>query len=146
MKALLLFVFILSFPVKKQQMPAVVLNHFYLVLDSTDLSALINATFIKERFAASKTNFVKADNNESWTGTYLYAVDNYFEIFDSAGVGEKTGNAGLGLGIETIGGLKMVTTKLSVFWHPLASVPITVYVTVEAGIKDVPSVTLLSQV
>ncbi len=117
MKVLLLIIFILSFPVKKQRIPAIVLNHFYLVIDSTDLSALINSHFIKEKFAACKTNIVKADNNESWTGTYLYAVDNYFEIFDSTGVGEKTGNAGLGLGIETIGGLKRLNQFIKSNYH-----------------------------
>jgi hypothetical protein len=93
-------------------MPAVNFNHLYLVLDSSDLAAIKASGFIKNNFAATATKTTKA-NGRSWTGTYLYGLDNYFEIFDSSGVGEPAGNAGIGLSVDGIGEIDQLNALLA---------------------------------
>ena len=102
-----------SLSVHGQKLPQVNFNHFYLVIDSSDLSAIQNSTFINNEFAATITRTTKAENSLTWTGTYMQGVDNYFEIFDSSGVAGPLGNAGVGLSVDGIGEIKMLDSILA---------------------------------
>src|SRR6188508_2768107 len=113
MKMYLLVLTILSLPAHAQTLPKVNFNHFYLVIDSADLVAIKNSDFIKNEFAAMQTKTTKADSASTWTGTYLFGLDNYFEIFDSSGVGEPTGIAGIGFSVDGIGEIQQLDTILS---------------------------------
>ncbi|QEC68723.1 hypothetical protein FRZ67_15945 [Panacibacter ginsenosidivorans] len=109
-----LFLFSLfSLSAHAQKFPKVNFNHFYLVIDSADLVAIKNSDFIKNEFAAMQTKTTIADSAATWTGTYLFGLDNYFEIFDSSGVGEPTGIAGIGFSVDGIGEIQQLDTILS---------------------------------
>jgi hypothetical protein len=88
MRYLLIFVSLLSLSIHGQKLPLVNFNHFYAVIDSTDLHVLQKSAFIKNKFAALVTRTTKADNSEMWTGTYFEGLDNYLELFD-VNVGEQ---------------------------------------------------------
>ena len=113
MRMYLLVLTILSLPAHAQTLPKVNFNHFYLVIDSADLVAIKNSDFIKNKFAGMVTKTTKADSAATWTGTYLFGLDNYFEIFDSSGVGEPTGIAGIGFSVDGIGEIQQLDTILS---------------------------------
>ncbi|HLY72383.1 MAG TPA: DUF5829 family protein [Puia sp.] len=113
MRPSLLLLSLLSLSVYGQKLPQVNFNHFYLVIDSSDLSALQNSGFIKNEFAATITKTTKAGNGETWTGTYMQGLDNYFEIFDSSGGGAPLGYVGVGLSVDGIGELKMLNSELA---------------------------------
>jgi hypothetical protein len=113
MRPSLLLLSLFSLSVYGQRLPQVNFNHFYLVIDSSDLSAIQNSEFIKNEFAATITRTTKAENGETWTGTYMQGVNNYFEIFDSSGGGVPLGNVGVGLSVDGIGEIKMLNSALS---------------------------------
>ena len=113
MRICLLLLSLLSLSAHAQTLPKVNFNHFYLVIDSADLVAIKNSDFIKNEFAAMQTKTTKADSAATWTGTYLFGLDNYFEIFDSSGVGEPTGIAGIGFSVDGIGEIQQLDTILS---------------------------------
>jgi Family of unknown function (DUF5829) len=98
--------------VSGQKLPLVNFNHFYAVIDSTDLHALQSSAFIKNKFAALATRTTKADSSETWTGTYLEGLDNYLELFDVS-VGDPLGIAGLGFSVDGIGELNQLDAVLS---------------------------------
>ena len=112
MRPSLLLLSLFSLSVYGQRLPQVNFNHFYLVIDSTDLSAIQNSEFINNEFADTITRTTKAENGETWTGTYMQGVDNYFEIFDSSGGGIPLGNVGVGLSVDGIGEIKMLNSVL----------------------------------
>jgi len=113
MRMCLLLLSLLSLSALAQTLPKVNFNHFYLVIDSADLVAIKNSDFIKNEFAAMQTKTTKADSAATWTGTYLFGLDNYFEIFDSSGVGEPTGTGGIGFSVDGIGEIQQLDTILS---------------------------------
>lgn len=112
MKQFLLLISLYSLSVYGQKLPQVNFNHFYLVLDSSDLSAIQKSGFIKNKFAATVTRTAKG-NGKIWTGSYLFGLDNYFEIFDSSGSGEPLGNTGIGLSVDGIGELNQLNNVLT---------------------------------
>jgi hypothetical protein len=113
MRTYLLALTLLSLSTHAQTLPKVNFNHFYLVIDSADLAAIKNSDFIKNKFAATLTKTTKADSAATWTGTYLFGLDNYFEIFDSKGVGEPTGNGGIAFSVDGQGEIQQLDTILS---------------------------------
>jgi hypothetical protein len=112
MRSLFLFASLLSLSVYGQKLPLVNFNHFYTVIDSTDLHALQRSTFIKNKFAALITRTTKTGNSETWTGTYFEGLDNYLELFDVS-VGDPLGNAGLAFSVDRIGEINQLDTVLS---------------------------------
>lgn len=113
MRRSLLLLSLFSLSVYGQRLPQVNFNHFYLVIDSSDLSAIKNSAFLKNEFAATITRTTTAENGETWTGTYMQGVNNYFEIFDSSGGGLPLGNAGVALSVDRIGEIKMLNSALA---------------------------------
>jgi hypothetical protein len=82
------------------------------VVDSADLYALQHSPFVKDSFAAMITKTTVADSGMSWTGTYLYGTDNYFEIFDNQGLHDSTGNSGFALGTDKEGDIHILESSL----------------------------------
>ncbi len=57
------------------------LNHIYLVLDTTTISAISNSEFLHSYFAEIRKTTVKAEDGKQWTGLYLFGENTYIEIF-----------------------------------------------------------------
>jgi hypothetical protein len=112
MRSLLVFISLLSLSVYGQKLPFVNFNHFYTVIDSTDLHAFQKSAFIKNKFAALVTRTTKAGNSETWTGTYFEGLDNYLELFDVS-VGDPLGNAGLAFSVDRTGEINQLDSILS---------------------------------
>jgi Family of unknown function (DUF5829) len=117
MRPSLLLLTLFSLSVYGQKLPEVNFNHFFLVIDSSDLSAIQNSGFLKNEFAATIIKTTKAGNGATWTGTYMEGVDSYFEIFDSRGSGAPLGNAGVGLSVDGMGELTMLDSALAKKYH-----------------------------
>jgi len=113
MRVCLLLLSLLRLSAHAQTLPKVNFNHFYLVIDSADLGAIKNSDFIKNKFAATITKTTIADSADTWTGTYLFGLDNYFEIFDNNGVAEQTGNGGIAFSVDGIREIQQLDTILS---------------------------------
>src|SRR5215216_113159 len=84
-----------------QNIPKVKFNHLYFVLNTDDLLEIRKSDFIKNRLTAIETRTTKTNDGESWTGTYLYGSENYFEIFDSVGF-QPNGTSGFGFSVDNI--------------------------------------------
>ncbi|HVM89868.1 MAG TPA: DUF5829 family protein [Puia sp.] len=93
-----------AFSVLGQNIPKVKFNHLFLVLSTSDLNAIRNSGFIKNQLTALETRTTKADNGESWTGTYMYGSENYVELLDSVGF-QPNGNSGIGFSVDSVGEL-----------------------------------------
>jgi hypothetical protein len=86
-----------------QDVPPVKFNHFYFVIEPKDLLEFLNSDFAKNELAVIETRTTKSDNGQTWTGTYLYGSDNYFELFDSSGVSLPSGISGLAFSVDKVG-------------------------------------------
>lgn len=68
----------------RDDMPKVYLNHFFIDIDSATYKAIKESDFIKNEFAVFEERTTVANNDEFWTGVYLYGEETYFEFFDEA--------------------------------------------------------------
>lgn len=102
---------IVTFSSLAQNIPKVKFNHLYFVINTDDLLAIRKSDFIKNKLTSIETRTTKANNGESWTGTYLYGSENYFEVFDSVGFQPK-GTSGFGFSVDHIGELNMLKEHL----------------------------------
>jgi hypothetical protein len=57
--------------------PQVVLNHFYVVLDSTTCKAVEHDAFLRSQFAVNEKR-TTTNAEMSYTGLYFYGVNAYF--------------------------------------------------------------------
>jgi hypothetical protein len=103
LKLLSILIFI-NTQVFAQEIPKIRFNHLYFVVDTKDLSAIKKSNFIKNRLAAIEIRTTNANDSDSWTGTYLYGTENYFELFDSVGFLPK-GSSGIGFSVDNTGEL-----------------------------------------
>lgn len=92
--------------------PLVYLNHIYVTVDSSTYSDICNSDYIKKKFANIKTKTIKADSNDSWTGTYIYGQNTYIEIFNS-GNEINRGQSGIAFGTEICGGVDSLFKSLT---------------------------------
>jgi hypothetical protein len=80
----------------------VLLNHFYVVLDSQTFSDIKRNDFLLKEFAPFESRrTVRTDR--SYTGIYFYGTNTYFEFFDAseaAARGMKLGDSGLAFAVE----------------------------------------------
>jgi hypothetical protein len=96
-------------------MPKVYLNHFFLLLDSSTYEAIVDSDFIKNEFAHFETRTTVVENNESYTGAYVYGENTYFEFFDeskSQGFMPPGLTSGMAFGVDNKGELKIIQQKL----------------------------------
>ncbi|MEP7128646.1 MAG: DUF5829 family protein [Chitinophagales bacterium] len=95
------------------QLPIVSFNHLYVVLRNEDLKAIQQSEFIKNVLGALETRTSKG-SNETWTGTYLYSVNNYIELFDTASLsGSTQGTTGIGFSVDKLNDLKLLQVSLA---------------------------------
>jgi Family of unknown function (DUF5829) len=94
-----------------QMLPTLFLNHFYLILGPADYQAVRDCRFLWDEFALGEERTTLANNGDTWTGTYFYGENTYFEFLDAgalrfagaAGPGALANGVGLALGTETQG-------------------------------------------
>lgn len=85
----------------------VLLNHFYLVLDSKTYADIENNPFMRKDFAPSESRTtVRADR--TYTGLYFYGINTYFEFFDLAKEPRRLGDSAIAFGVETEGAAKQL--------------------------------------
>lgn len=108
MKLIYLLISLCAFSAYGQKMPPIIFNHFYLDIDSADILALKQAvtddglaTFV------TRTTYRKVD---TFTNSYLYGKDNYFEIRGAYDGSE--GFSGLAFGVEKTGSIIIADTLL----------------------------------
>jgi hypothetical protein len=112
MKRLLLLYFTFLTTICIGQIPSLQINHAYLVLDSSDYSALTNSDFVKNEFSGFFTRSTST-NTTSWTGAYIFGDINYLEIFAPSASEHPVGTSAISLGADHIGDLEKVEEILA---------------------------------
>ena len=95
--------------------PQVYLNHFYLILDSSTYKDVVESDFIKNEFAPFEERTTVVNNNESYSGAYIYGENTYFEFFDeskSQSFMPSGLTSGMAFGVEKKDELKIIQKKL----------------------------------
>jgi len=110
------FVVLSSVCVGQQRMKTsikVPLNHFYMVVDSETYRAIEADDFLRKEFAVSeKRTTVRTDI--TYTGTYFYGTNTYFEFFDEGSdAKQKFGKSGLAFGTDQSGQLEALVKNIS---------------------------------
>src|SRR5438045_534131 len=103
MKILFVLFCLVRLSSEAQNMPVVHFNHIFLVLDSADMEAISNSRFIKDDLAVFSTRTTNADSGRTWTGSYMYGSDSYFEMFGPSGGGDSVGSSGIGFSVDAAG-------------------------------------------
>lgn len=93
-------------------LPPVFLNHFYAVVDRETYEAIGASDFLRTEFAAFEQRSTLTGDGESWTGTYFYGRETYFEFFATSSE-DPDGVAGIGLGVDGAGELEAVKSSLT---------------------------------
>ena len=70
--------------VEDEPTPKVYLNHFFLLVDSSTYKYIAESDFIKNEFAHFEERTTVVENNESYSGAYIYGKNTYFEFFDKS--------------------------------------------------------------
>lgn len=112
-KYLLTLISLCACAANAQKLPAVNVNHVYVVIDSADLSALQHSEFFNRQFAYAETHSTKANGNDHWTGTYVQGLDNYLEIFNDKGFTDPLGYSGIGFSVDGIGEIGQLNAIIS---------------------------------
>jgi hypothetical protein len=99
-------------------LPAVFLNHFYVVLDSSTCRAVEENAFLQNHFAAhEKRTTTNADI--TYTGLYFYGIHTYFELFDVAeSPGRGLGDSGVAFGVDQPGAIRVLEQKFATSLDP----------------------------
>ncbi len=91
----------------------VLLNHFYLVLDSQTFADIQKNDFLRKEFAPFESRrTIRTDR--SYSGIYFYGTNTYFEFFDAAEAaprGMKEGDSGLAFGVENPNALDVLSSR-----------------------------------
>jgi hypothetical protein len=95
-----------------QPPPQVYLSHLYVVLDPASYDAILASPAIHS-LAETRQEHVDASNG-SWTGIYITAKHTYIELFSSKQPPPESGEGrtGVGLQVETSGGVQAVADRL----------------------------------
>jgi hypothetical protein len=115
----ILFLVLLS-PVKfmgaeEESLPKVFLNHFFLMIDAKTYKDIVTSDFIKNEFAHFEERTTVVNDNESYSGAYLYGENTYFEVFNEGNPpdGMPPGAiSGMAFGVDRSGELKLVQARL----------------------------------
>ena len=95
--------------------PTVYLNHFFLTLDTQTYKDIEESDFIKKEFAYFEKRTTVVNNEESYSGAYIYGENTYFEFFDESKSQDSstTGLASaIAFGVEKKDEIKTIQKKL----------------------------------
>lgn len=80
--------------------PEVLLNHFYLVLDDETYRDIENSEFLRQHFAPSEVRTTHR-TDISYSGLYFYGGQTYFEFFgETGGIDRQPGQSAIAFGLE----------------------------------------------
>ncbi|OGU69441.1 MAG: hypothetical protein A2W30_08610 [Ignavibacteria bacterium RBG_16_36_9] len=68
-----------------QEIPEVKFNHLSFVLESRDIKALRESSFVTDTLVAYETRTTKVKSQATSTATFLYGHSNYLEFFETSG-------------------------------------------------------------
>ncbi len=92
----------------------ILLNHFYLVLDSVTYAAFEGDRFLRRQFAVSEQR-TTVRTDRTYTGLYFYGANTYFEFFDVAkDPGCRVGDSGIAFGVEQPGAVSSLENRMDV--------------------------------
>ncbi len=96
------------------KMPAVYLNHFYIVIDSATYLDIEQSAFMHNEFAANELR-TTVRKDMSYTGLYFYGMNTYFEFFDASNplVANQFTCDGVAFGVDEDGALQTIEKKLA---------------------------------
>lgn len=95
--------------------PKVYLNHFFLLVDSPTYKDIVRSDFIKNEFAHFEERTTVVNNDESYSGAYVYGKNTYFEFFDASKSQDSvpTGlTSAMAFGVEQKDEIKIIQKKL----------------------------------
>jgi len=98
--------------------PKVYLNHFFLIIDSSTYKDIVESDFIKNDFAHFEERITIVNNDESYTGAYIYGDNTYFEFFDesnSQGFMPPGLTSGMAFGVEKKDEINIIQKKLKAY-------------------------------
>lgn len=99
----------------------VLLNHFYLTLDSATYNAIAGCDFVRNQWAPNEIRTTHR-TDRSYTGLYFYGEKTYFEFFDvTTETNRKIGDSAIAFGLEQEG----ETTLLEERWTDSTRLTIT---------------------
>ncbi|HUX07501.1 MAG TPA: DUF5829 family protein [Acidobacteriota bacterium] len=105
-----------SLPLQEDEgiMPAVYLNHLYIILDGEAYEAIASSEIIRNEFAGFEQATTQAGSGDSWTGTYIYGERTYIELFEAADDDwGGPGDCGIAFCVEAEGGIQRVEAALN---------------------------------
>lgn len=100
---------------EEEPIPKVFLNHFFLMVDSQTYQDIVESDFIKNEFAHFEERTTVINNNESYTGTYVYGDNTYFEFFDESKSQESSTmglTSAIAFGVDKKDEIKVIQKKL----------------------------------
>jgi hypothetical protein len=100
-----------SFENPKVLMETVQLNHIYLVVDKETYESIKRSELIKSLVCAYEQKN-SADNQVAWEGLYIRGKDTYVEFFYPQERYPKIGISGIGMGIDSKGGLDAILERM----------------------------------
>jgi hypothetical protein len=104
-----------AFLTDEEPTPKVYLNHFFRTVDSSTYKDIVGSYFIKNEFAHFEERTTVVNNNESYSGAYIYGENTYFEFFDES-KSQNSSTAGLtsaiAFGVEKKDEIKTIQKKL----------------------------------
>ncbi|WP_394845436.1 DUF5829 family protein [Pendulispora brunnea] len=86
------------------------LNHVLGQFDEETVTAISKSPFITETFAGTNLSTTQADGR-SWTGFYVTGRETYVEFFGPSPK-QRTGEGGIGLGVDKIGELDAMVNRV----------------------------------
>lgn len=89
-------------------------NHFYTVLPVSVLTVINDNKFLKDTFFSFDQRTTTAGDGSSWTGSYFYTGENYFELFDEESYKASAGYSGIAFYLENKGELATLKAKTKV--------------------------------
>lgn len=98
--------------------PQVLLNHFYVVLDSPTYNAIEEDEFLRKHFAVNEQR-TTTNAEMSYTGLYFYGTNTYFEFFDVGNSPKgQVGDSAIAFGVDQPGAIKILQEKLGSSLEP----------------------------
>ncbi len=111
-KTFIVIILLVSLYACREEVPGVYFNHLYVVIEKDDLQAIRESSFLNDTLVVCETRTTVADSQATWTGTYVYGSDNYFEFFDNSDDESSLGRCGIGFSVDGIGEMDILKNKL----------------------------------
>jgi len=108
----------------KEVSSKVFLNHLFLIIDSSAYKNIVESDFIKNEFAHFEQRTTFINDNESYTGAYIYGENTYFEFFDilkRPGSMPADTTSGIAFGVDQKDESKIIQKKLKEYKNAMYS-------------------------